>query len=124
MGGAEGTRTPDPHTASVVRYQLRHGPICTHSRAPGNSTHPEGAPNTGLAATTAGRTANPTPPPTRGPPPAPQTQGRDHGGPHGQPNATANPRPTAGHRKPRAANPGPQTQGRKPRAANQGPQTQ
>jgi hypothetical protein len=26
-GGAEGTRTPDPHTASVVRYQLRHGPI-------------------------------------------------------------------------------------------------
>ncbi len=25
-GGAEGTRTPDPHTASVVRYQLRHGP--------------------------------------------------------------------------------------------------
>src|SRR3954465_10806978 len=24
MGGAEGTRTPDPHTASVVRYQLRH----------------------------------------------------------------------------------------------------
>jgi DNA-binding protein HU-beta len=26
MGGAEGTRTPDPHTASVVRYQLRHSP--------------------------------------------------------------------------------------------------
>jgi hypothetical protein len=26
FGGAEGTRTPDPHTASVVRYQLRHGP--------------------------------------------------------------------------------------------------
>ena len=26
-GGAEGTRTPDPHTASVVRYQLRHGPL-------------------------------------------------------------------------------------------------
>src|SRR5436190_3306480 len=25
-GGAEGIRTPDPHTASVVRYQLRHGP--------------------------------------------------------------------------------------------------
>src|SRR5919206_2684715 len=25
-GGAEGTRTPDPHTASVVRYQLRHSP--------------------------------------------------------------------------------------------------
>ena len=27
MGGAEGTRTPDPHTASVVRYQLRHSPL-------------------------------------------------------------------------------------------------
>ena len=26
MGGAKGTRTPDPHTASVVRYQLRHSP--------------------------------------------------------------------------------------------------
>jgi integrase len=26
MSGAEGTRTPDPHTASVVRYQLRHSP--------------------------------------------------------------------------------------------------
>ena len=26
-GGAEGTRTPDPHTASVVRYQLRHSPV-------------------------------------------------------------------------------------------------
>src|SRR4051794_17060671 len=25
--GAEGTRTPDPHTASVVRYQLRHSPV-------------------------------------------------------------------------------------------------
>src|SRR4029077_2089165 len=25
-GGAQGTRTPDPHTASVVRYQLRHSP--------------------------------------------------------------------------------------------------
>jgi hypothetical protein len=32
-GGAEGTRTPDPHTASVVRYQLRHGPL--HARSPG-----------------------------------------------------------------------------------------
>ncbi|MCW2539678.1 MAG: Integrase [Frankiales bacterium] len=29
MGGAEGTRTPDPHTASVVRYQLRHSPSTT-----------------------------------------------------------------------------------------------
>ncbi len=24
--GAEGVRTPDPHTASVVRYQLRYSP--------------------------------------------------------------------------------------------------
>src|SRR5919199_3030775 len=30
-GGAEGTRTPDPHTASVVRYQLRHSPLPTRS---------------------------------------------------------------------------------------------
>ncbi len=29
-GGAKGTRTPDPHTASVVRYQLRHSPRCAH----------------------------------------------------------------------------------------------
>jgi hypothetical protein len=30
-GGAKGTRTPDPHTASVVRYQLRHSPrSCAH----------------------------------------------------------------------------------------------
>jgi hypothetical protein len=34
-GGAEGTRTPDPHTASVVRYQLRHSPLPrpSHARA-------------------------------------------------------------------------------------------
>ena len=25
-GGAKGIRTPDPHTASVVRYQLRYNP--------------------------------------------------------------------------------------------------
>ena len=31
LGGAEGTRTPDPHTASVVRYQLRHSPLPTRS---------------------------------------------------------------------------------------------
>src|SRR6266516_5743470 len=31
-GGAEGTRTPDPHTASVVRYQLRHSPGSTCHR--------------------------------------------------------------------------------------------
>ncbi len=36
LGGAEGTRTPDPHTASVVRYQLRHSP-----KLPGKVTkHP------------------------------------------------------------------------------------
>src|SRR5699024_10999653 len=27
--GAKGTRSPDPHTASVVRYQLRHSPVFT-----------------------------------------------------------------------------------------------
>ena len=27
QGGAKGIRTPDPHTASVVRYQLRHSPV-------------------------------------------------------------------------------------------------
>ncbi len=27
IGGAEGVRTPDPHTASVVRYQLRYSPV-------------------------------------------------------------------------------------------------
>ena len=27
IGGAEGTRTPDPHTASVVLSQLSYGPI-------------------------------------------------------------------------------------------------
>jgi hypothetical protein len=32
MGGAEGTRTPDPHTASVVRYQLRHSPSACAAR--------------------------------------------------------------------------------------------
>ncbi len=33
-GGAEGTRTPDPHTASVVRYQLRHSPVPTRLVCP------------------------------------------------------------------------------------------
>ncbi len=33
-GGAEGTRTPDPHTASVVRYQLRHSPVPGPGRVP------------------------------------------------------------------------------------------
>jgi hypothetical protein len=32
-GGAKGTRTPDPHTASVVRYQLRHSPRCCAHRS-------------------------------------------------------------------------------------------
>jgi addiction module HigA family antidote len=31
-GGAKGTRTPDPHTASVVRYQLRHSPMWCQSK--------------------------------------------------------------------------------------------
>src|SRR3954469_9085053 len=42
-GGAEGTRTPDPHTASVVRYQLRHSPLPDPGgvpRAADNSTGP------------------------------------------------------------------------------------
>ena len=34
FGGAKGTRTPDPHTASVVRYQLRHSPVCISLRSP------------------------------------------------------------------------------------------
>src|SRR3954466_1659712 len=54
-GGAEGTRTPDPHTASVVRYQLRHSPLPTRSGVsepsttiqtgrprPGGGSQPEG----------------------------------------------------------------------------------
>src|ERR1700730_9743738 len=31
-GGAKGTRPPDPHTASVVRYQLRHSPKSCQSK--------------------------------------------------------------------------------------------
>ena len=45
-GGAEGTRTPDPHTASVVRYQLRHGParlprqaLARYYTPPGGGSH-------------------------------------------------------------------------------------
>ena len=34
FGGAKGIRTPDPHTASVVRYQLRHSPVCISLRSP------------------------------------------------------------------------------------------
>ncbi|MDT5275138.1 MAG: hypothetical protein QOG95_2070, partial [Mycobacterium sp.] len=33
LSGAKGTRTPDPHTASVVRYQLRHSPRCRAHRS-------------------------------------------------------------------------------------------
>src|SRR3712207_3973509 len=35
MGGAEGTRTPDPRTASVVRYQPRHSPLPARSGGSG-----------------------------------------------------------------------------------------
>ena len=49
MGGAEGTRTPDPHTASVVRYQLRHSPRSL--RTEGRSyTARAGLPNRGRPA--------------------------------------------------------------------------
>ena len=40
LGGAEGTRTPDPHTASVVRYQLRHSPE-TQGNRPAPRTEPQ-----------------------------------------------------------------------------------
>jgi hypothetical protein len=33
-GGAEGTRTPDPHTASVVLSQLSYSPACILVRYP------------------------------------------------------------------------------------------
>ena len=45
-GGAKGIRTPDPHTASVVRYQLRHSPRCIsklHQRRSGPKTSLAGA---------------------------------------------------------------------------------
>src|SRR5438270_7937255 len=41
-GGAEGTRTPDPHTASVVRYQLRHSPESARLVFPGPSATVQG----------------------------------------------------------------------------------
>jgi hypothetical protein len=35
LGGAEGTRTPDPLVANEVRYQLRHSPGWSiHTRQP------------------------------------------------------------------------------------------
>lgn len=33
LGGAEGTRTPDPHTASVVLSQLSYGPMSVRIRS-------------------------------------------------------------------------------------------
>jgi hypothetical protein len=43
-GGAEGTRTPDPHTASVVLSQLSYSPLCSIARypldGPGIGGHP------------------------------------------------------------------------------------
>ena len=41
--GAEGTRTPDPHTASVMRYQLRHSPNATERYTPVNARRQGGA---------------------------------------------------------------------------------
>ncbi len=32
VGGAEGTRTPDPLVANEVRYQLRHSPVVRTKR--------------------------------------------------------------------------------------------
>ncbi len=45
-GGAEGTRTPDPHTASVVRYQLRHSPepVRIGASGPGATVQGRGSP--------------------------------------------------------------------------------
>lgn len=42
LGGAEGTRTPDPLHAMQVRYQLRHSPIAWTNRTgqPGNPSGP------------------------------------------------------------------------------------
>ena len=37
-GGANGIRTRDPHTASVVRYQLRHSPMLPQQRSLGYIT--------------------------------------------------------------------------------------
>ena len=44
-GGAEGTRTPDPHTASVVRYQLRHSPAARRDGHPRHITHAAAQPS-------------------------------------------------------------------------------
>jgi integrase len=63
MGGAEGTRTPDPHTASVVRYQLRHSPKTRPRRTEAQCyTARQSGPNAAISC----RHATPTPPGTRG----------------------------------------------------------
>jgi len=63
MGGAEGTRTPDPHTASVVRYQLRHSPSMqpNHRRARGQSLHTKVCPRSPTRADLGPRPASPPP---------------------------------------------------------------
>lgn len=55
IGGAKGIRTPDPHTASVVRYQLRHSPekLCQpklHHRQPSFKTAGQAASSSASAA--------------------------------------------------------------------------
>src|SRR3954447_8731209 len=60
LGGAEGTRTPDPHTASVVRYQLRHSPLLASETSPAAS-HKD---YTGRATPAAVGSAPTTPPPS------------------------------------------------------------
>src|SRR4051794_30372586 len=69
-GGAEGTRTPDPHTASVVRYQLRHSPLPTRSGVSEPSTTIQadrGAPGTGVGRVAHPPRTPPTPHETAGP---------------------------------------------------------
>ena len=39
MGGAEEIRTPDPHVANVVLYQLSYRPICRINQRSVNSNH-------------------------------------------------------------------------------------
>ena len=48
MGGAEGTRTPDPLVANEVRYQLRHSPkACTRLPVGGRCARPACGPGSG-----------------------------------------------------------------------------
>ena len=46
VGGAEGIRTPDPLTASQVRYQLRHSPLPLRSYTTTNQSRAGGPPST------------------------------------------------------------------------------